>query len=300
MSRTLKSAAIQAAIMAVLIASCNVPKIQNPSTEVGKTLTTQLIPVDQSKEPPCYIDFIEKFEGTNELYTHLYFQESFDYSQYEKVLKLGDSLIYKDDEIKRTRIPMREATKYFDLSGLETIEIFDSNHNKINEGKLKRIELLEDLIESQFVAVFTLNDMNDGDQLYCVGNRNWIFTEDLSFSPMLNEVLTQAIINRFDLDKETIWNIQHYESRSMATTYSVVSADTTAFIIEVTDSSHKVLYKSKTSESINDLVIIPTTINGHPLLLAKCGMPETDMSWTSLLTYKGEQYEVTKHNRLSD
>ncbi len=51
---------------------------------------------------------------------------------------------------------------------------------------------------------------------------------------------------------------------------------------------------------IYSLVILPKYIGGKPVLLARCSVPGTDLSWTSLLVFIGDRYEVSTDHRLRD
>lgn len=64
-----------------------------------------------------YIGFIDKFyfSNKNEAYVELYFlKDKTNAEEYEKIVKLADSLIYKDDENSRYKFPDHLIQKYFD------------------------------------------------------------------------------------------------------------------------------------------------------------------------------------------
>ncbi|MFN7706289.1 MAG: hypothetical protein ACK5OS_16855 [Chryseotalea sp.] len=228
--------------------------------------------------------------------TDLYFVDNFNYDLYDEITKLGNQPIFKDEETQRTRIEIEEARQYFNLTGLTDIDIYNKENIKLTTGRLSHIEYVEDMIENRFVAVFQVDDPEIFDPLFCVGNS----TEDLAkidFSSHKDEELKSQLIDLLKLNIDNIWRIEHYKL-SDQTIYSTLSADTTAYIIETINNGHKTLYKSKYSETINSLNVISKKINGRPILLTECAMPETDMMWNTVLIFNGTDYEPSKNHRI--
>jgi hypothetical protein len=153
------------------------------------------------------------------------------------------------------------------------------------------------MLESKFVAVFQVYDPNITDQLFCVGNSNTDLTK-IDIIPYKNEELNSELIDLLKLNIDQIWNIEHYKLNDQAI-YSTVSADTTAYIIETMNNTHQTLYRSKSSETINSLDVISKKINGRPILLTECALPETDVMWSSVLIFNGIDYEPSKNHRVS-
>jgi hypothetical protein len=249
-----------------------------------------------SSDSLSYIGYIQKFEDNNSFYTDLYFVNNFNYDRYDEVTKMADSVIFKDEETKRSRIPIEKARQYFNLTGLDNISIYNAKNKKLTTGRLHHIEYFEDFIEAKFIATFYVDDPNVTDYLFCIGNsKNEVATID--FTPYEDEKLSQAVIDHLNLKEGHIWSIDHYRFKDQ-TIYSTVSADTTAFIVETIDKTPKTLYKSESNETINGLTMVSHEIEGRPILLTDSGMPETDMTWNSVLIFNGAEYQVSKDHRI--
>jgi hypothetical protein len=186
--------------------------------------------------------------------------------------------------------------QYFNLTGLKNVAIYSKENLKLTTGQISHIEYVEDMIESRFVLVFRVDNPNISDPLFCIGNSNDELTK-IYFSSIEDEKLKLRLIDYLKLDTHQIWDIKHYKLDDQII-YSTVSADTTAYIIETINKNQRTLYKSNSSEAINELALISKKVNGRQILLTDCGMPETDMTWTSVLIFNGTEYERTKGHRI--
>lgn len=252
--------------------------------------------VDDVTDSLTYVGYIQKFDDNNTFYIDLNFVNNFDYNDYEKVADLGDLEIFKDEETKRTRLPLVKAGEYFDLTGLDQIEIFSKNCKKIATGKLSHIEYIEDFIESRFVGAYEVDNPNISDYMFCMSGSNDLTT--LSYSEVDDVQLKSTLVHALNLNLDRIWNTLSYKFNDSGNIYTAISADTTAFIVETIADQQKILYRSKASEVINSLVIISKEINAHPILLINSAMPETDMTWTSVLTFNGSEYLASEGWRI--
>lgn len=282
----------------IFLIGCSKPKTnENQSTneDTVKYIETDLS-IETQKDTLSYIGYIGKFEDNNSFYTDLYFVDNFNYDLYDEVTKSGDQIIFKDEEIQRTKMEIDKVGQYFNMTGLNTIDIYNSNNQKLTTGQLSHIEYVEDMIESRFVAVFQVDNPHISDPLFCIGNSDDDLTK-IDFSSYEDQKLKSDLNDFLKLNTDHIWSIGHYRLDNQV--ISIVSADTTTYIIETKDNSHKTLYKSKSNEAIHGLTAISKKINGRQILLAECGMPESDMMWTSVLIFNGTQYEPRRDHRIS-
>ncbi len=284
----------------IVLIGCSRPKpselhpVNNDTTD---NIAADFLIDNQKNDTLSYIGYIEKFEDNSSFYTDLFFVDNFDYDLYEEITKLGNQPIFEDEETQRTRIEIKKANQYFNLTGLKDIDIYNKENIKLTTGRLSHIEYVEDMIEGRFVAVFQVENPDVDDPLFCVGNSKEELTE-IDFSVHKDEGLTSELIDLLKLNINRIKKIGHYKL-SDQTIFSILSADTTAYIIETINNGHKTLYKSKSSESINSLNVISKKVNGRPILLTECAMPETDMMWNSILIFNGTTYEPSKNHRIS-
>jgi len=285
-------------IIATLLFACSAPKANESST-------TNIIGTDDPNPGPAplendsvsYVGYIYKFDDNGLFYTDLYFVDDFNYDLYDQVKNTGDSIVYEGEETKRIMIPVNKTGKYFNLTGMARINIYSRENRLVTTGSLKQIEYVEDVIEGKFVAVFEAENPSVPDYAFCIGNSN-SEPSTIQYTVIEDEQLKSTLIGHLQLDSNRIWNITHYKIEGSETTYSTLSADTSAFIVETVGDVTETLYKSSSSETIGELTIISKEINGRPLLLIACGLPESDITWTSLLVFDGTAYQPARHHRL--
>lgn len=242
-----------------------------------------------------YIGFIDKFDDNNTFWTDLYFVNGFNYDEYDQVRKLADSVVFADDEITRKRITLKKGRKYFDLSALTRISIYDKHNALRTTGRLKHIEYVEDVIEDRFVAVYDAENPGLSEYSFCVGNsvERW---EGKTFLEIQDTSLDSSAAEVLEISPSQLLFIHHYRSDSV---FSALSTDTKAYILEYNEGVWQTLYTSDSDETLYGLVVLPKVVEGKPLVLASCGMPETDATWNSLLVYNGSRYKVANRQRLS-
>ncbi|MBL7873249.1 MAG: hypothetical protein JNM78_16640 [Cyclobacteriaceae bacterium] len=282
-------------IILIALTGCSKPKKDN-----NPTLDITAIESDSITGNPgdslSFIGYIQKLEDNGLFYTDLYFVDNFNYDFYDEIAKMGDQVVFSSEETKRTRIEIKKAGKYFNLTGLKDIHIFNSENLKLTNGRLSHIEYVDDMIESRFIAVFEVDDPSVYRPLFCIGNTKADLTT-IIFSPYEDEKLKAELIEDFKLNTGRLWKISHYKLNNQKI-YSTVSCDTTALIIETVVKMHRTLYRSKSSELIDGLTMISNKIHGREILLTTSSVPETDMTWTSVLIFNGKEYEPSKDHRI--
>lgn len=261
------------------------------STQIETTLSKEIILKSNST---VFIDFIHKFEGTDEFYIYLQWKKDYDDSLHEQ----ADSIIYEDNEIKRTRFPLTIASQYFNLEGLREVYLFDSLGTFAGTGKFQRIEYFNDVTETAFIAVYKPTFPLHINPDYCIGNNrrgnritnfsySYIKSDSLKNKILANLNIPQSKLYTFDLLK-----IDHDKI------YAAISTDKISYISEVKDNGINYLYKSSIDELIIRLVPLPVKMNGHPILLANFVKAETDIYWSALLIFNNDSYEYAKNNRV--
>ena len=114
------------------------------------SLDTTIIVPDSS----LYIGEISTFRESGELYTPVYFHANVvTDGLFDALQKQTDSVIYEDIELRRSRVPESVARSYFNLSGLDTISVYEDARHAGN-ARFVRMEYFQDVIESKFIAVF--------------------------------------------------------------------------------------------------------------------------------------------------
>lgn len=249
-----------------------------------------------------YIGFIDKFyfSKKNEAYVELYFiKDQTNADEYEKIVKLADSLIYEDDENSRRKFPDNLSQKYFDLRGLSKLKIYDRDNKLFCNADFVRVEYLNQNISSPFIAVFKTDKLIKEDGYYGISNFIGTF-EQLSYKVSKDTTMTQNILTKLN-ERKPYYGLEndgtHLSISDNDTILSIINSENFAYVTLTTKKDFKVLYKSTDFENINDIRIIPLTKNGLPHILTRNVKPETDVIWDNLLIYDGTKYKATNRQR---
>lgn len=292
-------------ILVALTFSCS--RKEKPNTSSTKSLKNLTKPkeekIDELNQDIHYLGFVNKFyfSNKNEAYIELYLnKEEINEKEYNQLVKLADSLVYRDDENDRHKFPASLSAKNFDLRGLSKLAIYDENNIFFCNADFVRVEYLNQPISSYFIAVYKTDKKIKSDRYYGISNskKSLDFTD---YTISKDTILTQKILTRLNIPK-SYYGLEdsgiHISATKSDTILSVVNSENSAYIVLHTDKNFKVLYKSSESENINDLRFIPLTKNKLPHLLTKNSKPDTDVSWDNLLYYDGTKYTSAKRQRI--
>ena len=293
-----KSFKITTLLLTLLLFSCNNSKPKDKEN-VNSSISQQNNLFD-SNDNNTYIGFVNKFyfQKTDEFYIELYAKKND--INFEKIAKLADSVIYKDDENKRSRIPLSIVSKEFDFSGIKELTLFDEKHNELTKAHFIRVELIEGNISSYIAAVYKTNKPKVLDRaVYCIGNLKVNLTK-VHYTQFEDSLMTNEIANKLHLTHNYNLESKNYQDNIKKTTITVINLDSTAQIIEKSNSEYNCIYKSTEREHIFELIFIPLTRNSKPILLTKSVVPDTDVEWNSVLVYDGKKYEITEKQRIKN
>lgn len=272
----------------------------NLQTTYIDTLQTN---IDVLNENVQYIGFIDKFyfSNDNEAYVELYFiKDEINADEYNKIVKLTDSLIYEDDENSRHRFPASLSPKYFDLRGLSKLKIYDNDNKFVSNADFLRVEYLNQNISPVFIAVYKTESKVKADNYYGISNFSGTF-EPAKYSITRDTVLTQNLLTKLNEQRPYYGrenNGTHLHFSKSDTVLSVINSENFAYIVLTTNKEYKVLYKSPDFENVSDLNIIPLTKNKFPYILTRNVKPETDVMWDKLLYYDGTKYTAANRQRI--
>lgn len=251
--------------------------------------------------PQTRIDYVKDFYflDNNEVYVELYFKkDSTSYTYFHEVADLGDSVIYEDDENRRTRIPIETARRHFVLEGLQSIYIFNENHELLGQTGLKRVEYLNQNISPCFIAVYDLKKPLGKTKAYCIGNAIPDFDAN-QYVQFHDDGLTQQLAEQFSIDQkytpEELKGLHYLDSKS-SQQFSVINSTFSGVTIIQKANSFSICYRSELDINIPDLIILPIIKNKMPVILAEVIKPETDVEWTSLLVFDGTEYQLQPNN----
>ncbi|TPG37505.1 hypothetical protein [Flavobacterium pectinovorum] len=250
-----------------------------------------------------YLGFINKFyfSNKNEAYIELYFnKDEITTPEYNKLEKLTDSLIYKDDENSRSRFPASLSAKHFDLRGLSKLAIYDENNKFVCNADFVRVEYLNQDISPCFIAVYKTDKKIKSENCYAISNSEKSL-ETANYKITKDTVLTQKLLTKLNVPKSYSGlenSGTHIFFAKSDSILSVVNSENSAYIVLLKGEDFKVLYKSTEPENINNLQVVPVMKNRLPYLLTRNSKPDTDIMWDNLLYYDGTKYTNAKRQRI--
>lgn len=280
----------------------NSNRVNNDSLQTTNTKTLQEN-IDKLNESIQYIGFINKFyfSDENEVYVELYFlEDEINADKYDKIVKLTDSLIYKDDENSRRRFPESLALKYFDLKGLSKLKIYDNRNKFVSNANFLRVEYLNQNISPVFIAVYKTEKKIKADNYYGISNFSGVF-ETTKYSITSDTILTKNVLTKLEEIRPYSGlenNGTHLHFTNSDSVLSIINSENFAYIVLTTSNDFKVLYKSSDFENFSDIKIIPLTDNKFPRILTRNVKPETDVMWDNLFYCDGKNYKTTIRQRI--
>lgn len=300
--------------LVIIVLACSAPKADLPTSaedSASSAITAakvqrDVLPIPDSALPgtdsSLYIGEIRAFDETREYYTPVYYRPHLQGSGYYELLtSKTDSLVYKDDERSRKRLPCDIARQYFNLSGLEAVSVY-ANGGHVSDAAFVRVELLDDVIESQFIAVFQpLDTLHfNTDVSYCIsGGYVPGKKADLKWESVEDSTLTAHLLDTFHLDSKKVWRVVHRKTSPARHIFSGITFQNQSLLIETSESVSAIVKIVNKDYYIGDIMPVCFEVNGKPVLLLDMGVNETDVRWTSLAVFSGKEYKFARGNRLS-
>jgi hypothetical protein len=254
---------------------------------------------DQSADNAgMYIGFATRL-NQNEFYVDLYLKDSVEVNDdiHEFLQGSTDSIIYQDDEIKRSLLPRPIAEEYFDMAELQRLDLFDSLGSAIGSADLQQVEFYEDFIETRIIAVYRSDVASNVS--YVIGGDVPEDRIDGFSSGLINDSgFDKAMIAKIKslADPATRLTMTHWKIEPNGDIYSFGSDYQNSYIFDHQRS--EVLYACADMTFLHVLPIHKQR-NDRPVFLAAVGQPETDLMWTMLLLFDGKEYSSTVHQRLN-
>lgn len=284
----------------------SIEQFQLKDTSSQSQQVETLTPEDHNisnETPNVYLNRVYYFKSTNEFYVSLSFNEGYSYDSIRSIKTKLDTVVFDDDEIRRTSISLELGRKYFDMSLLDEITVFDYSHNKVQESRLKRIEFFQDVMGDEFIAVFDCNLPQSQFEFYGISGANE-FTESFKSRKIDKNDLIKELKNEWGIKPQYDLTSSAVEMSSFGTTlfsfaYYTFNNTAVTYIIEQKEDSVNTLLKLEDEYYIWQL--IPTSIiyKNKPILLLWVGIPETDIEWYTSAVFDGTNYQLTNSSRIS-
>lgn len=249
-----------------------------------------------------YLDRVYYFKSTNEFYISLNFNSGYNYDSITSIRATLDTLVFEDIEVTRTSVPMELAHKYFDLTLVDELDIFNYSHSLIQTARLKRVEFFQDVIGDQFIAVYKSDEPQETFKFYGIGGTKE-YAEDFYTLPTDKSEFISDLINKWQVKLLYMLSSSSFELPSFGTniiSFAFISDKNTAVthIIEQKDDSIRKLLQVEGEFYIWE--IIPTSLiyNSRPILLLWLGYPETDIEWYATAVFDGDEYKMMESSRI--
>ncbi|WP_207420067.1 hypothetical protein [Desertivirga brevis] len=279
-------------ILAIAFASCTSGP-EKAKSELAEneqdTIKQKKTAAEKTKKmiPNIYIDAIEYFPETNEFFVSLPFLKEVDFKMFEKIGEQADSIIFQSDETTRSRLPIKVAQLYFDLTLLDTLNIYDSAHNFITGAKFVRVEYYQPTIESSFIAVFkpeNISSEEGKEKFYYCTSLVKKTEEKIRAVEKTSSSLTNKIIQELGLKVKYQWASEHIKLIDEGSTLSILAITPenenkiSSYLTELKNGKLKILNEYKGEDAFWQILPLPLEHNKRPVLLITLAVPDSDVS----------------------
>ena len=265
-------------------------------------------PEASGMDSSLYIGYVDYFPETREFYTALYYRDGHEYPDEDLLESRLDSVIMYDADWGRERLPMQEARKMLELSGLDTLSVFNRRHELICHCPLVRVEYLWNGLESYFIAVFSSDGepFEQTEELYGISGHfplpeHNLFTAEELIDGAYNEFVSRTL----EMSASIQWNMRHYRIMPSETVYSIISSsdlnsnEVVSYLAFNEGNDVRILNEELNNFMFLNILPVPVYMNGKPLLLISAGYPSSDVLWDYLAGFDGMRYEAIDYNRIN-
>jgi hypothetical protein len=280
-------------IIVLAFVSCSKPSTTENKTAGDTTNQISAAPVVETKidSSGVYVGFANYFEETKEFYVSLYFADPNDEISNSD---FGDSIVFKDgDGYLRKFIPMPLARKHFILHGLDTLRLYNVDHQHLGTANLLRVEYVEEMITTQYVAVYKFaHAYNDRyGPYYAISDRVGEKVEkDFSTIKLIDGALNAIVIGNLNL----------YRADPSGRIYSTVNFGDQALIVETFNDDSKIMATETDGYHYGIALPIPIMLKGKPILLVSYHQSEGDASGDYVMAFSGDKFEAVKGARVGE
>lgn len=207
-------------------------------------------------------------------------------------------LILKNIEYTRYKIEDSVANKYFEISNLNSILVFDENQNILDTLHLKNYEYFSDQLESQVIATYKATEKVKEDKEYVcmtvndyVKKNNYRFTKD---SIYLKATLKENRFKPTDV-------YAHYKMIKAKDTISFLSfgqykgetAKHAFYLFRNKEPLDSIINKNL----ISKIISVPITLNEENIFVTHQFIPDTDAFWMSVIGIDIVANTLTQYER---
>ncbi|MEL7147701.1 MAG: hypothetical protein AAFO69_15105 [Bacteroidota bacterium] len=254
------------------------------------------------KQPDFYLNQVRYFKATNEFYVSLVFNQGVGFESLKVIEAQLDTVVFEDDAEKRTLVPMAVASKYFDLSLLDELTIFDSSLTQIQRSELKRVESLQGQLSDEYIAVFNSDQSQNSQNFFGIGGdvqlRSDIKAKYTKQPALIANIEQKLSLSPEDQRASSVVEINGTDTQLVLLSYFQFGKGASSYIIEAEKDHAEKLLETTDEFVIDELLVTPIFHNGKPVLLLYLSVPETDITWNSPAVFEGDQYQIVNNPRI--
>jgi hypothetical protein len=292
-----------------MISACSGSNQESNSADLASLFSKKQSKAEHIREEPnanIYLNHVGYFPATNEFYVFVETNVLLNNDEYEALSSNTDSVIYKEKETLRERVPIAIARENLDLRLLDSLTIYNTDHQLITSAKFSHIEYYQPAVESGFIAVFKPSPgiKIKGSGFYCISP-----SAQLSLIPPIKEVIDEGITKRIKdefgirpthnpISKHILFP-QTISTLSIVTGGASKAPNSISYLTELKDDKITLLNSYKDESVFMDFLPLPLMINDRPVLLVKTGIPETDSTPVYMpFVYEKGAYWMIRKNKI--
>lgn len=244
-----------------------------------------------------YIDILYKFYGHKDFYVPLYYKDQYTEELDDLLKNTNTKSVFKDEYSFREELDFELTKKHLEVSNLKKILVFNELQDQIDKLNLNSYERNYDGLYDFFVATYdTPNHKLEGKLII---SSAVLETKALTKSPEVahDSTLLKQLIAKNSYNATYVHGFSHF----------TVNKDTIA-ILSFGDYplGKEALYLLKngtpTDSIINDYAItaltpVPLATEYESRYIASCQVPDSDVSWTSLMGIDSRDYKFKFYDR---
>jgi hypothetical protein len=228
-----------------------------------------------------------------------------DIANFQELTELVDSTIFYDEfGDSRERLNYNIGIKYFDFPKNQQLIIYDKFNKKIGIARFIRFEYYENIIESQFVATYSVgNNAIEFEEIgFCINeDANKYIDSKILIKEVqkIDNERTKKIKDKFYvfyegcLEYQNNDNIEKYHLMSYEDSTKENSENRFVNLVYCIQNNQEKLIVELTEYFIfKELLVTSIMFNKKPIMLCKIGIPGTDFEDFVPLIYENEKYKV--------
>ncbi len=248
-----------------------------------------------------YVNRIWHFDS-NEFYIYLNFKEGYDWNNLSELNEQLGDYTFEGDENSRRTLPLQVAEKYFDLSRLHNLELYNNQHYQaIGNLNFKGVDYFDDMISSSYIAVFQIEDFegkkpNSKTDYFCMSSdASKKTSSDFQVTKLANSDFEEQLKSKYNFTDRQLMKLVSLQIGSnimSVLTFYGPNYENNSYLLESNNGEHKSLKVIQGDYVMWDMILTPLNVHKKPVIIMEMGVPETDNNWTQIAVFNGTEYEL--------